>query len=221
MEAAMVLLLVVVSGLAWTFVYVQCIRVGFRDRTYAMPLAALALNFAWESTYAVHGLAGAPDLQTVVNIVWALLDVVIIVTFFRFGRAEFPAMGGGMFIGWGVLTFAASYAVQWLFIGEFGWQDASQFSAFLQNLLMSVLFIAMFAARGGARGQSLGIAVAKWIGTLAPTILYGAVFGSTFVLGLGLLCTVFDLLYAGLLRRARTMSGQVERSSPAGAGSTG
>jgi hypothetical protein len=39
---------------------------------------------------------------------------------------------------------------------------------------MSGLFIAMFVARRGPRGQSILLAVAKWIGTLAPTILFGA-----------------------------------------------
>ena len=68
---------------------------------------------------------------------------------------------------------------------------------------MSVLFIAMFVARRGSRGQSLVIAVAKWIGTLAPTILFGALAGSAFILGIGLLCSVFDLAYIGLLVWAR------------------
>ncbi len=40
-----------VGGIAWTVVYVEAIRVGLRDRTCAMPVAALALNFAWEPTY--------------------------------------------------------------------------------------------------------------------------------------------------------------------------
>jgi hypothetical protein len=43
-------LLTLISGLAWTIVYIESIRVGFRDKAYAMPIAALALNFAWEST---------------------------------------------------------------------------------------------------------------------------------------------------------------------------
>ncbi|PZG18935.1 transmembrane-type terpene cyclase [Nonomuraea aridisoli] len=213
----MVLLLAMVSGLAWTVVYVECIRVGLRERTYAMPLAALALNFAWESTYAAQGLAESPDPQTVINIVWAVLDVGIIVTFCRFGRAEFPGLGRGTFAGLAVLTFAASYVVQWLFIAQFGRHDAAQYSAFLQNLLMSALFLAMFAARRGARGQSLLIAVAKWIGTLAPTILFGVVFGSPFVLGLGILCSVLDLVYAGVLWHARSASrrpGAVRSGTP-------
>ena len=90
-----------------------------------------------------------------------------------------------------------------MFIVEFGWDDASKYAAFLQNLLMSRLFIAMFMARQRTRGQSIVIAIAKWIGTLAPTILFGALAGSTFILGLGLLCSVFDLAYVGLLLWAR------------------
>jgi hypothetical protein len=76
---------------------------------------------------------------------------------------------------------------------------AAQYSAFLQNLLMSGLFIALFVARRGSRGQTLLIAFAKWIGTLAPTILLGAIGSSGFILGIGILCSVFDLVYIGLL----------------------
>ncbi|MDP9251779.1 MAG: hypothetical protein M3O80_02135 [Chloroflexota bacterium] len=80
-----------------------------------------------------------------------------------------------------------------------GGHEAGQYSAFLQNLLMSGLFIAMFVARRGPRGQTLLIAFAKWIGTLAPTILFGFIYDSLFVIGIGLLCGVFDLAYIGLL----------------------
>jgi hypothetical protein len=62
-----------------------------------------------------------------------------------------------------------------------------------------VCFIQMILARRGLRGQSFTIAVAKWLGTLAPTILVGVVQGSRFILGLGILCSVFDLLYIGLV----------------------
>jgi hypothetical protein len=92
-----------------------------------------------------------------------------------------------------------------VFIAEFGVADhkSATYSAFLQNLLMSGLFIAMFVARRGPRGQSLLIAVAKWIGTLAPTILLGFLADSLFVIVIGLLCSVFDLAYIALLLWAR------------------
>jgi hypothetical protein len=207
--------LVILSGVAWTVVYVECIRVGLRDRTYAMPLAALGLNIAWESTYAAHALAGTVDTQGIINFVWALADLGIVATFFRFGRAEFPTLSRPLFVGLGVLVFGSSFAIQWLFIGEFGWSDAARYSAFLQNLLMSALFLAMFAARRGPRGQSLVIAVAKWIGTLAPTIVFGVYEQSPFILGIGILCSVFDLLYIGLLWHDRTTAQAEESAAPA------
>jgi hypothetical protein len=200
----MLLALTLLSGVAWTVVYAFAIRIGFQQRTYAIPAAALALNIAWESIYAVRGLATNLSVQTFVNVAWGLADVVIVYTFLRFGRKELPGfVSRPMFVAWSILIFAAAYIIQWLFIMEFGWTEASRYSAFLQNLLMSGLFIAMFVARQGMRGQSVVIAAAKWIGTLAPTIAFGAIAGSTFILGLGILCSVFDLAYLGLLLWAR------------------
>jgi hypothetical protein len=200
----MVLALTLLSGVAWTVVYVAAIRIGFQQKTYAIPAAALALNIAWESIYGTHGLVANLSVQTFVNLAWAVADLLIIYTFLRFGRRELPGfVSRPMFITWNILIFATAYIVQWLFIVEFGWSDAPRYAAFLQNLLMSGLFIAMFVARGGPRGQSLIIAIAKWIGTLAPTIAFGALAGSVLILGLGILCSVFDLAYLGLLLWAR------------------
>jgi hypothetical protein len=201
-----VLLLTAVSGIAWTIVYIDSIRVGFTQKTYAMPIAALGLNIAWEWTYAIRDLTSDPQLQGWVNLIWALADVVILTTFFRYGRSEFPGfVSGPLFITSGIVIVLTSFFIQWLFIAEFGTvgTKAAQYSAFLQNLLMSGLFIAMFVARRGPRGQTQLIAVAKWIGTLAPTILFGFIYGSFFVIGIGLLCSVFDLAYIGLLMWAR------------------
>ena len=196
----MQLFLTVVSGLAWTIVYIEAIRLGFKYKTYAMPVAVLGLNIAWETIYGFHGLTEAIDAQTIFNLLWAAADVVIVFTFFRFGRSELPKfVTRPMFIGWGIVIFGASYAVQALFIGQFGWMDGARYSAFLQNLLMSGLFIAMLVARRGTRGQSMVIAIAKWLGTLAPTILIGVLGNLPFIIGIGLLCSVFDLIYIGML----------------------
>ena len=76
---------------------------------------------------------------------------------------------------------------------------------------MSVLFIDMFVQRGGSEGQSLYIAVSKWLGTLAPTILFGIVGdggfpkGSSLILVLGIFCSVFDLIYVWLLFKPETV----------------
>lgn len=200
----MIRFLLLSSGIAWTIVYIDAIRIGFKHKTYAMPVAALGLNIAWETIYAVYALRLGISLQGVINLVWALFDLVIVYSFFRFGRKELPELvTRPMFIIWAMLVFVSSYVVQWGFIVQFGWDAAPRYSAFLQNLLMSGLFIAMFIARRGSRGQTLLIAVAKWIGTVAPTILFGIYERSAFILALGILCSVFDLAYIALLIWAR------------------
>jgi hypothetical protein len=192
--------LTALSGLAWTVVYVEAIRIGLTQRTYALPVAALALNLAWESIYAVWGLTTEPGLQAYVNLVWLLADLVIVGTFVRYGRGEFPAaVPRSWFIGGAVGLFAAAYVVQWAFVVEFDYAQAARYSAFLQNLLMSGLLIAVFLARRGSRGQSMTIAVAKCVGTAAPTIVFGVDEHSAFILTLGLLCFVVDVCYIGLL----------------------
>ncbi|MCX4629317.1 MULTISPECIES: transmembrane-type terpene cyclase [unclassified Streptomyces] len=212
------LFLTLVSGVAWTVVYVEAIRVGLRDRTYAMPVAALALNFAWEVIYAAGGFTSGVSAQGIVNVVWAVADIAIIWTYLRFGRAELPEfVTRPLFAAWSALVFGAGFAVQWLLLAHFGTHDASRYSAFLQNLLMSGLFIALYADRRGPRGQSLVIAVAKWLGTLAPTLLFGVVEDSPFILGLGIMCSVFDLAYIGLLLRGRRAVAAPAAREPAGA----
>jgi hypothetical protein len=170
------------------------------------------LNIAWEWLYSVLDLSGGGSVQGYVNLVWACADIAIVFTFFRYGFAEFSdRIGRGTFVAGGTGLLAASVAVQLLFLAEFGRTNGEVYSAFLQNLLMSGLFIAMFLERRGARGQSLVIAVAKWLGTLAPTIQFGVFSNWPFVLGIGLLCSVLDLTYIGLLLRVR---GRVAHESP-------
>ena len=225
-------ILIVVSGLCWTIVYIDGIRLGLRDKSYAIPFYALALNFAWELLYTYHGFRiNGVDAQNIFNAAWLTFDIGILYTYFRFGRRYFrafldrppanavgtdrtgpPATAGGAdfaFIGWSLLGLMTAFAVQYAVIREFGVAKGAAYSAFPQNLIMSILFIAMLAKRGGREGQSLLIAVSKWIGTLAPTILFGVIGqggfprGSFLILTVGLLCSVFDVIYIWLLLKAK------------------
>jgi hypothetical protein len=49
-------ILTLVSGFCWTLVYIEGIRLGIKDRSYAIPFYALALNLAWELLHAYLGL---------------------------------------------------------------------------------------------------------------------------------------------------------------------
>lgn len=211
------LFLTVFCGACWTLVYLDGIRLGVRDRTYAIPFWALALNLAWELLSAVleYRQSGAV-LQVWISSLWLLLDLCILYTYLRFGRKDFPAsLPGGWFLPWTLLVIAVAFVLQSAFIQEFGFMVGRAYAAFLQNLLMSVLFIGMLVQRGHLGGQSLTIAVSKWLGTLAPTILVGVV-GTPefqgpnhFILVVGLFCSLFDLIYIWLLARmARRFNGE-------------
>src|SRR5688572_9937409 len=214
------LLLTIISGLCWTIVYIDGIRVGFRDKSYAIPFYALALNFAWELLYTYHGFRiNGVDAQNIFNATWLAFDIGILYTYFRFGRKYFrvfedhpPADAGGTdsaFIGWSALGLITAFAVQYAVIRELGVAKGAAYSTFPQNLIMSILFIAMLAKRGSREGQSILIAVSKWVGTLAPTILFGLIGqggfpnGSFLILTVGLFCSVFDVIYIWLLVKAK------------------
>ena len=55
-------ILTLVSGLCWTLVYIEGIRLGITDRSYAIPFYALAPNLAWELLHAYLGLRATIDL---------------------------------------------------------------------------------------------------------------------------------------------------------------
>ena len=200
-----------VSGIAWTIVYIDCIRIGFKQKTYAMPLWALALNIVWEIQHGIFNLQQpSPGLQVIINSIWALFDIVILFTFFRYGKKYFPKnLKTGWFYVWGISVLCISYVLEYVFNLEFGENLGGGYAAFLQNLLMSVLFISMLIQRNGTEGQSLTIAISKWIGTLAPTLLFGIIGSNAMggpnqlMLWTGIIIALTDLLYILMFLKTR------------------
>jgi hypothetical protein len=211
------LFLIGLSGLCWTIVYIDCIRLGIQQKTYAMPFWALALNATWEGVQSIMGIQQVGFVpQVIINIIWFIFDIGIFYTYFRFGKKHFPAIfASHWFYVWSILVIVILLVIQTLFVTEFGLMMGSTYSAFLQNLLMSVLFINMLSQRKSSEGQSLLIAVNKWLGTLAPTILFG-LFGngdiqpSMLIFVLGIFCSIFDLIYIWLLVKVQAKEKHAE-----------
>lgn len=201
----MEMFLTLLSGICWCVVYEECIRLALKDKTYAMPFWALALNITWEGIYTYYDLRAGGSVQGIVNVLWFCLDVVILALYFKYGRKHHEADSDALFYLWTILGIAAMFFVQLAYVKEFGLEGrlSAQYSAFAQNLIMSIAFIHMLVKRGNTKGQSVLLAVAKWIGTLAPTITMGIMSTNYVVLACGLLCTVYDLIYIALLYRAK------------------
>lgn len=202
-ENPLFLLLVVISGICWTIVYIDSIRIGFKDKTYAMPILALALNLCWEGLYAyVYLEKNFADVQGWINFVWFLLDVVILYTFLKFSKEDFEAYSGKKyFYPWVVFIFITALVIQISFKVEFG-EGGPLYAAFLQNLAMSVLYLNLIVKRKGTKGQTLSIAYAKCIGTLCATGYGGWLAGSQLALVLGIFCFIFDVIYIIYMHKA-------------------
>ena len=197
----MVFFLILIGGLCWTWAYIEIIRKGIKDRSYGMPLFALGLNLSWELLYTFLKVYHREiDAQFWVMILWLLFDFGIVYCYFRYGYKYFPKNRSKTeFYLWSLLVFASCFLLEYFFWVEFGNELGPRYSAFLQNLLMSVLFVDMFFKRRPMEGQSMVVAVNKWIGTLANTLLFGYIERSWFILIIGLLCFLFDLVYIYLI----------------------
>jgi len=201
------LILAGISGICWTIVYIECLRLSIKQKTYAMPFWALALNIAWETVHSIMGYREeGMTIQVIFNAVWCLFDIGILYTYLKYGQKYFPEfLPKKIFVVWSILALVVSYLLQYFFVAEFGLVKGGSYSAFLQNLIMSILFIAMFFQRRGDEGQNLTIAINKFIGTVTPTILVGIIgleaFGrpNIFILVTGITIAIFDLIYIGIL----------------------
>src|SRR5579883_3403907 len=68
----MVTALLLATGGFWTAAYVLLIRVGVRERTFGMPVAAFATNISWEFMFAF--VRSPVGVQQWINVVWFGFD---------------------------------------------------------------------------------------------------------------------------------------------------
>lgn len=198
-------MLIIISGICWSIVYIESIRIGFKQKTYAMPLFTLGLNIVWEGLYAFTDIFVRQSIgaQAVANACWFVLDCVIVYTYFKFGKNECKTKEDRKwFVPWSILAFAACIALQVLFYYWFGSVEGEKYAAYLQNVAMSLLYLSMLRERRSDKGQSMVIAVCKCVGTLTPTI-YGTLEGNWFILVTGMICFVFDAIYIGALKAVK------------------
>lgn len=192
-------LLMLGSGVFWTATYLLIIWRSTLDRTYGMPLIALCANISWECIFSF--LLPSHGVQHVVNIVWFVLDAGILVCFLRYGPGEFANLSKLAFYGVFGATLATCFCAVLLITLEF--HDGGAYSAFGQNLLMSVLFIVMLYRRRSLRGQSLSIAFCKLFGTALASLaffLYAAISRHSVLLPfLYVAILVYDLIYVGMV----------------------
>ena len=131
--------LVDVGTLFWLVLYVLAIVQGLRQRTYAIPLVAIAANFSWELIAAVYRVAPV-RLWHIGDILWLCLDAGVVWTLLRYGRQrqQIPEIQRG-FYAIVAGTFAFSLIVQ-LALAEALADEWGFLDAYILSVMMSVLF---------------------------------------------------------------------------------
>ncbi|VVB89154.1 Uncharacterised protein [uncultured archaeon] len=188
------------GGIFWSLTYILIIWRGFKDKTYGMPLAALCANISWEATFSFIHPHSPPQLY--INYIWFFLDVLIVLQFLKFGKPEFPDFSKRRFYAVFLLALATAFPLVLSITYEFNdWQGA--YSAFGQNLMMSVLFVAMLLSRKDLRGQSIYIALFKMLGTGVSSMafyLYQPISHGSFLLPFFFISIfIYDLIYLGIV----------------------
>lgn len=198
-----------ISFLCWTAVYLEAIRIGFKEKTFCIPTIAIVLNIAWEAVHLACEFLEQGNISFSLT-VWLILDVLILMTYFKYGKKYFPKnINPKWFVPLTFLLLLLALFIHYLFIEQFGLMEGRFYSAFIQNLIISGLFIQMLLHRNSSEGQNYIIAICKLIGTLMPTISTGILSSKTFnapnffILGLGICCLILDSIYLHLLYRVK------------------
>lgn len=197
-------LLLLLCCIGWTTTYIDCIRIGIKDKTFAMPFYAIALNLTWEIYNTIQGyfLIGL-TISTLFDGIWFLLDCAILWTYLKYGKPS--KMSASKFYWSTFLIICFCLILEHLISTQFGRIQGALHIAYLINLIMSLLFIIMLKQRKSNLGQTLTIAISKGLGTFFITLLIGIIgvtrFGgpSLLLLITGSIIFCIDIYYTYLL----------------------
>jgi hypothetical protein len=204
------------SGVFWILTYVCVIRQGLVDRTYAMPFLALVMNITWEFLFTFVYPSVGGIMQETINLIWFAADIAILAVFLKYWRSDYPKSLPESYF-WPMFAFAFVMVTPMMVatVSVFGRENGSVYTAFVDNLIMSVLFLSMLLRRGDRRGQSMWIAWGKLLGTATAALsqyLYDP--GNVLWLVIYVEILILDLLYVILLSKApRYQRDQVEAES--------
>jgi hypothetical protein len=191
------LFLSIASVVFWSITYLLIIKRGFQDKACGMPLAALCLNISWEFLFSFVFIQN--PVQRAINFAWFALDLVIVAEFLVYELRRRPAdISPAFFYASFVSILATAFLTVLLVTREFE-NPGGYYTAFGQNLLMSILFIRMLLDRKDLAGQSLYIGAAKLIGTFCVSlVVFREIPDSALTVFFAWAILFFDLAYVAL-----------------------
>ncbi|KAF2108457.1 hypothetical protein BDV96DRAFT_652709 [Lophiotrema nucula] len=165
--------LTILMGFLWIVAYFLYIRQSYRDQSYGMPILSLCANIAWEFVYGIFYPPGVAEFVTFLP--YFLVDLGLVYTTVKFGPCEWkhsPVVQRNipliMLIGITALT-----AAQWSFAILFtDIHQASFWSGFACQIIVSWSALSQLISRSSTRGHSLPIWWFRFVGTVCAIAVF-------------------------------------------------
>ncbi|EMR85854.1 putative integral membrane protein [Botrytis cinerea BcDW1] len=161
------------SGVLWMVAYVLYIRRSSKDQSYGMPILSLCANIAWELIYGIIHPPGMAEFITFLP--YFLVDLLLVNATIKFGPREWrhaPIVQKnlGMIVLVGSLMMLGA---QWTFAELFtDFTQASFWSGYTCQVIVSWSAIAQLVSRESTRGHSIAIWWCRFLGTLCATAVF-------------------------------------------------
>src|ERR1051326_4092920 len=154
-----------VFAVGWSGIYLMAIRRGFIEKVLAIPLIALAGDFAWEFMFSF--VFHVDPANRAINLAWFAIDCVIVSQAVLYGRRDYQnvSVSRYRYSTAGLVGFA--FAVMFSFPHDLG--GVFLYAALLLDCFLSYMFISMLHRRGSTAGQTMYIAAVKIVANACAT----------------------------------------------------
>lgn len=153
-----------VALVAWTLAYALMARRGLKDKTFGMPILALAIDISWEFYFTFF--SGWPIPQRAPAAFWFALNLGVLYTVYRYGRDDFEWPLLRRWFGTVVsLSLGIAFFLLYNFVQAFD-DHYGALSASFAMLVYTTLLPVMLIRRNSIRGQSIYIAILILVGDL-------------------------------------------------------
>jgi hypothetical protein len=195
--------------LLWVFVYILVIKNIHKYKYVEIPLAAIAVNFAWEFLWSFVFKTNMGEIYIWGYRAWFLLDCYIVYHAFKYGYKQLES---GMPAVWAkyILCFwwcAWVFILYW-FTVKFDMPQSGMggYGGYWCNLLMSAVYITLLMRTKDVQYFSFGNSLLKGIGTLLVTFFcfnHAQWKGEWFLYSLGIVTAMLDFIYIVLVYKKK------------------
>lgn len=183
----------------WALAYGLAIHRAFVDKYVGIPVVVVAINFAWEFVHSV--VIDQEPAQRPANLLWFLVDIVIVTQVIKYGHKDFPRLDRKLFLRlfFGLVALAGIQT----FLMAYEFRDIlGMYSGCALNVGISAAFIVTLVKRRSSAGLSLHAGICKMIGSQLAGLNVLILFPDRYlVLSWFVMMLILDLIYIRMLTR--------------------